>query len=106
MFYFIDYRGTIYQFVGYTAPQTFGAFRSAFLQTMEGFGEIQDSRILNRGPVRVSLETVSRTGRLADLIPRNLPAPFKPDEVALLNEVGLQQEIEPGRMLKIPAAHR
>ncbi|HEY7318503.1 MAG TPA: M48 family metalloprotease [Candidatus Binatia bacterium] len=106
MFYFIDYRGTIYQFVGYTAPQTFGAFRSAFLQTMEGFGEIQDSRILNRGPVRVSLETVSRTGRFADLIPRNLPAPFKPDEVALLNEVGLQQEIEPGRMLKIPAAHR
>ena len=101
MFYFVDYRGSIYHFVGYTAPQTFGAFRSVFLQTMQGFGEIQDSRILNREPVRLTLETVSRRARFEDLIPRNLPAPFKPEDVALLNQVDLKQEIEPGRILKI-----
>ena len=101
MFYFVDYRGSIYHFVGYTAPQTFGAFRSVFLQTMQGFGEIQDPRILNREPVRLTLETVSRRARFEDLIPRNLPAPFKPEDVALLNQVDLKQEIEPGRILKI-----
>jgi hypothetical protein len=106
MFYFIDYRGGVYHFVGYTAPQAFGAFRGLFLQTMQGFGEIQDSRILNREPVRVTLQAVSRRARFDDLIPKNLPAPFKPDELALLNQVDLKQEIEPGRTLKIPSVPR
>jgi predicted Zn-dependent protease len=102
MVYFIDYRGSIYHFVGYSAPQAFGAFRGVFLQTMQGFGEIQDPRILNREPVRLALETVSRRARFEDLIPRSLPAPFKPEDVALLNQVTLKAEIEPGRILKVP----
>jgi predicted Zn-dependent protease len=106
MFYFIDYRGSIYHFVGYTSPQAFGSFRGVFLQTMQGFGEIQDPRMLNREPVRLTLETASRRARFEDLIPRNLPAPFKPEDVALLNQVNLKQEIEPGRILKIPGALR
>ena len=45
MVYFVEYRGSIYHFIGYTAPQAFGVFRGVFLQTMQGFGEIQDQRI-------------------------------------------------------------
>ena len=30
MVYFVDYRGSIYHFIGYTAQQAFGAFRSSF----------------------------------------------------------------------------
>jgi predicted Zn-dependent protease len=104
MVYFIDYRGSIYHFVGYTAPQAFGAFRGVFLQTMQGFSEIQDPRILNREPVRLALETVSRRARFDELIPRSLPAPFKPEDVALLNQVNLKDEIDPGRILKVPGA--
>ena len=104
MAYFIDYRGSIYHFVGYSAPQSFGSFRSVFLQTMQGFGEIQDPRILNREPVRLALETVSRRARFEDLIPKSLPAPFKPEDVALLNQVTLKDEIEAGRILKVPGA--
>jgi predicted Zn-dependent protease len=106
MVYFIDYRGSIYQFVGYSAPQTFGVFRGIFLQTMQGFGEIQDPRILNREPVRLALETASRRAPFDDLIPKSLPAPFKPEEVAILNQVGLNEAIEPGRILKIPTSGR
>ena len=104
LLYFVEYRGSVYQFVGYTAPQTFGNFRVAFLQTMQGFSEVQDSRILNRQPVRVALEPVRRSAPFRELIPRSLPAPFKPEEVALLNEVELNQEIGLGRILKVPAA--
>jgi predicted Zn-dependent protease len=106
MVYFIDYRGSIYQFIGYTAPQAFGAFRGVFLQTMQGFGEIQDPRILNREPVRLALETASRRAPFDDLIPKSLPAPFKPEEVAILNQVDLREAIEPGRILKIPTVRR
>ena len=104
MTYFIQYRGSIYHFVGYTAPQAFGVFRSVFLQTMQGFGEIQDSRILNREPVRLRLEPISRAAPLRDLIPKSLPAPFKPEDVAILNQLDSNQEIGQGKILKIPAS--
>jgi hypothetical protein len=38
-----------------------------------------------------------------DLIPRTLPAPFTPEEIAILNEVNLNQEISSGKILKIPS---
>jgi predicted Zn-dependent protease len=101
---FIEYRGSVYHFIGYTSPPTFGAFRSAFLQTMQGFGEIQDARILNRQPVRVALQPVSRPAPLRDLIPRNLPAPPTTEDVAILNQAELNQEIPSGKILKVPAA--
>jgi predicted Zn-dependent protease len=100
--YFIEYRGNIYNFVGYTAPQGFAVFRNVFLQTMQGFGKVEDSRILNRRPVRLGLETVSRAAPLQDLIPTNLPAPTKAEDVAILNQVELNEQIGSGRILKIP----
>ena len=81
-------------------------FAALFLQTMQGFGEIQDPRILNREPVRLALEPVSRRAPFDDLIPKSLPAPFRPEEVAILNQVDLKEEIEPGRTLKMPVVHR
>jgi predicted Zn-dependent protease len=104
MAYFVEYRGTVYHFAGYTSPQAFATFRSLFSQTMQGFGEVRDPRILNREPVRLELQPVSRPGRVLDLIPRSLPAPFTPDDVAILNQVELNQEIGPGTRLKIPRA--
>ena len=92
MIYFVEYRGAVYQFVGYTSSQMFGNFRSMFMETMQGFGEVQDSRILNRQPIRLALEPARRTAPFRDLIPRNLPAPFTPQEVAILNQVGCRPQ--------------
>jgi len=101
--YFIEYRGKVYQFIGYAPQQLFGSFQSAFLQTIRGFAEIQDSRILARQPVRLTLLRVSRSAPFRELIPRALPAPFTPVEIAILNEADLNQEISPGKILKIPS---
>jgi predicted Zn-dependent protease len=104
MAYFVEYRGTVYHFVGYSAPQSFNVFRNVFFQTMQGFGEVQDPRILDRQPVRIALASVTRKAPFRDLIPRNLPTPFTPEDVAILNQVEINQEIAPGRILKVPAA--
>ena len=104
MAYFVDYRGTVYHFVGYTSPQLFGNFRNLFLQTMQGFSAVQDARVLNRQPVRIALETVRRPASFRELIPRTLPEPFTPEDIAIMNQVELNQKIEPGRILKLPAA--
>jgi len=103
MTYFVEYRGSVYHFVGYAPQQAFGTFRSAFLQTMQGFGEIQDQRILNRQPVRLALQTVSRPAPLRDLVPKTLPAPFKLDDVAIVNQLEPNQQVAQGTVLKIPA---
>ena len=101
--YFIEYRAKVYQFIGYAPQQLFGSFRGGFLQTIRGFAEIQDARILARQPVRLTLQRVSRSTPVRDLIPRTLPAPFTPEEIAILNEVNLNQEISSGKILKIPS---
>jgi predicted Zn-dependent protease len=106
MVYFIEYRGSIYNFIGYAAPQAFSAIRNVFLDTMEGFGEIQDRRILSKEPVRLGLEPVSRSTRFRDLIPRTLPADMKPEDVAILNQAELNEGIGAGRIVKIPQAPR
>jgi predicted Zn-dependent protease len=104
MAYFVDYRGTVYHFVGYTSPQLFGNFQNLFLQTMQGFSAVQDARILNRQPVRIALETVRRPASFREMIQRSLPEPFTPEDIAIMNQVELSQRIDPGRILKLPAA--
>jgi hypothetical protein len=71
---------------------------------MQGFGELQDSRIVNKEPVRLALERVSRQARFQDLIAKNLPAPFTPEDLAIMNQVQLNDEIRPGRTIKLPRA--
>jgi predicted Zn-dependent protease len=104
MVYFVEYRGTVYHFVGYTAQQAFASYRGVFLQTMQGFSEVQDARILNRQPIRLALQSVSRPAPLQELIPRNIPAPLTPQDVAIMNQVDLKQEVSTGRILKVPSA--
>lgn len=102
MVYFIEYRDTIYHFIGYTAPQAFSVFQKVFLQTMQGFGAVQDPRILNREPVRLVLEPVSRQARFRELLPKSLPEPFTPEDVAILNQVELNNQISSGKVIKLP----
>jgi predicted Zn-dependent protease len=101
MVYFIEYRGSVYHFLVYSAPQAFSMFQKVFLQSMQGFGELQDSRIVNREPVRLAVERVSRQARFQDVIPKNLPAPFTPEDLAIMNQVQLNDEIRPGRTIKL-----
>ena len=104
MAYFVEYRGTVYHFIGYTGQQTFNQFRGAFQQTMQGFGEASDSRILSRQPSRIALQSVTRPAPFQDLVPRNLPAPLTPQEVAIMNQVELNQNVSPGTILKLPGS--
>jgi hypothetical protein len=38
------------------------------------------------------------------LIPKSLPVPFKPEDVAILNQLDSNQEIGQGKILKIPGS--
>ncbi len=86
MVYFVEYRGSVYQFVGEHAPQqTSGTNFAArpFFNRCRAPPSSQNRRIFNRQPVRLTLQPVTRAAPFRDLIPRNLPAPFTPEEVAI-----------------------
>lgn len=102
--YFVEYQGAVYQFVGYTAQQAFNSYRGAFMQTMQGFGELRDARFLGRQPVRVALQTVSRPAPFQSFVSRDLPAPLTALDLAIMNQVELNAEVGRGRILKMPGA--
>jgi hypothetical protein len=72
------------------------------MQTMQGFAELQDSRVVNKEPVRLGLERTLRAARFQDLIAKNLPTPFTPEDLAIMNQVQLNEEIRPGTTIKVP----
>ncbi len=102
--YFIEHGGRVYRFLGYTAPADFAQYRTVFLQTMQGFRRVDDPRIVNREPVRLILEHVTKAGPFRSFLPAKLPPQFTPEEVATMNQVTLNQEIPAGTILKIPRA--
>ncbi|MGH9196447.1 MAG: M48 family metalloprotease, partial [Acidimicrobiia bacterium] len=101
--YFIEHRGHVYQFLAYTSPEAFGSFKNEFLRPMRGFGEIDDRDIPKRQPVRLATQPVTRSAPFRALIPRNLPPDMTPEDLAILNQVELNEEIERGRILKLPS---
>ena len=102
--YFVEHGGRVYRFLGYTTPPAFAQFRNVFLQSMQGFRRVDDPRILNREPARITLEHVTKPGPFRNFLPAKLPPQFTPEDVAILNQVTLNQEISAGTILKIPRA--
>jgi predicted Zn-dependent protease len=100
--YFVQYRDQVYYFMGYTSPELFRTFEGAFLQTMTGFKELRDARMLQRQPVRVELLRVTRSAPFRSFLPAKLPAEIKAEDLAILNQLTANQEVGSGKILKLP----
>ncbi len=101
--HYVEYEGRVYEFIGYTLADNFDAYRSAFLQTMRGFAPLNDPEILDVEPTRLVVRPAERTAPFRDLVPADLPEGFSEEGLAILNQVELDEQIEQGRPLKLPA---
>ena len=75
---------------------------SAASTTKDAFEELTDSEILNVVPFRLNLIRAERTASFSDLLPANLPMNIEPLDVAIINQVELNDTIQRGTVLKIP----
>ncbi|WP_234571373.1 M48 family metalloprotease [Rhodohalobacter sp. 614A] len=100
--YSVEYDGNIYRFVTYTLADQFDSYDDIFMRTSNGFDELNDSRILNIQPVRLNVFRANRTGSLQSFLPSNLPMDITPEDVAIANQVELDQTIQEGTWIKIP----
>lgn len=100
--YSVSYDGNIYRFVTYTTTDNFDEYDDIFIETSNGFAELNDRDILNVQPVRLNVYRADRTASFESFLPGNLPMDITPEEVAIANQVELGTTIEEGTWIKIP----
>jgi predicted Zn-dependent protease len=104
--YYIEHRGNVYNFLGYTARDNFSQYENIFLRSMRGFADVTDPQILNAQPARIDIVSAPRSASLDTFVPSQLPGDLTPQDVAIMNQAELNQQITSGSLLKIPAAAR
>jgi len=98
--YFIEYDGKVYVFHGVAPAQSFGNQQSTFESTMTSFNRLTDASKLNKQPMRIRVREVPQTGTLAEAFKRLGVQQDKMEELALLNNLELNDQVQSGRLIK------
>lgn len=98
----VSFDGNVYQFLSYTSTAQFEDYRTKFSFVSNGFEELKNTEILSVQPVRLNLVRAERTASFAELIPSTLPMNIEPLDLAIINQVELNDVIQKGTVLKIP----
>ncbi len=99
--YAVKHDEQVYRYLGIAEADDFSNYQSAFLRSARGFQELTDPEYLDIQPVRVSVETVDRASTLKEFLPYKLPRNIEAEEIAIINQMYLDDEIEPGTRIKM-----
>jgi predicted Zn-dependent protease len=101
--YFIEYGGNVYRFWGLTGASSYRTYAQVMERAIRSFAPLRDSRYLNREPVRLDVTEAPRTAPFRTFLQgRPLPPEMAAEEMAILNQVGLDEQIAAGAALKLP----
>lgn len=100
--YFIEYGNTVWSFLGYSTPDGFAQYQNSFLNAMRGFRQLTESRYLNVQPTRLNVVPAPRTAAFSSFVPSNLPRGMTALDLAIINQVELDETIQRGYLLKLP----
>ncbi len=100
---FVEYGGNVYQILGLTSLGAFDQYVGTFRGVAESFARLTSPRYLNREPVRLEVITLNRPSTLGSLLQgRPLPPGLTEEEIAIMNQVTLNETIPAGRFVKLP----
>jgi predicted Zn-dependent protease len=101
--YFIEHRGNVYRFLGLSATQTFTQYRETFTGAITSFRTETDAQVLNRQPVRLEIVRVPSATTLRQLLQgRPIPPGMNLEQLAIMNELQLNDTVPAGRQVKLP----
>lgn len=100
--YAVSYDSNIYQFVSYSLADKFSNYSTHFRQTSNSFSELNDRQILDIKPARLEVRKTDRSAPFSSFLPSNFPMDITAEDVAILNQVQLDETIEAGSWIKIP----
>lgn len=100
--YALSYGENIYRFTSYSVKDKFAAYKPQFKDISNSFAELNDQSILDIKPVRLQAYKTDRTAPFQSFLPNELPMEITAEEVAIVNQVQLDETIEKGSWIKIP----
>ena len=100
---FIQMDGKVYNFMGYAPAQAFAQHVRTFEGVAGGFAPLRDPNILSVQPARMALVPANRTAPFREFVPPVLPQGMSADSLAIMNQVALDEPVQAGRLLKLPA---
>lgn len=101
--YAVEFQDNIYRFINYTTMSAYNNYLRTFQRTTGQFDRLTDERILNINPVRLKIVEADRRATFQEFLPDPIPMDHQPLDLAILNQVNLDEMIEPGQKLKLPA---
>jgi predicted Zn-dependent protease len=104
--YYVEHRGSVYNFLAYTAKDSFSQYEDRFLRSMRGFATVTDAQILNAQPARMEVVRAPRNASFETFVPSQLSSDMSSQDLAILNQVELNQQIASGSLLKLPVQGR
>ena len=97
----IENQNRIYQFLSYTLTSTFDNYSSAFSQASRSYKTVSDRSILDIQPAKIRIVKTDREVVFQDLLPETMPMGITAEDMAILNQVYLDDRIPAGTLLKL-----
>jgi hypothetical protein len=99
---FIEFEGKVFSLLGYAPTQAFDQMRPTFETVAAGFSPLRDASLANIQPAKIRLVRADRNAPFASFVPTSLPPELTAEEVAIMNQVALNDQVNQGRILKVP----
>jgi predicted Zn-dependent protease len=100
--YFIEYDGRVYSFMGASPATQLNQYNRQFQAVMSRFNRLDDPQKLNVQPARLAILTAPRSAPFASFVPTgSARSGLTAEELAILNQVQLNETIPAGARLKI-----
>ncbi len=99
--YIIEYGTTYYVFHSVSSEADFPNYANIMESSMKTFAKLTDSYRLNVKPQRIYVKKVQRTGTLESALSSYGMKQEKMQELALLNNMELNQQVQAGKLIKI-----
>ncbi len=100
--YAVEHNDRIYRFLNYSAVDNFDNFKADFNAVTGDFDNLTEPEILNVQSVRLEIVHVDQPGPFKNFLPDPLPTGITATEIAIINQLELDDTVESSRRLKIP----
>jgi predicted Zn-dependent protease len=100
--YAVTYGENIYRFTSYSVANKFAGFKPSFVETATSFASLTDQEILNIQPMRLQAIQADRSAPFSSFLQESLPMDTEAEDIAIINQVELDETVEQGSWIKIP----
>lgn len=98
----IAHRGNVYRFLSYTPQSAVETHAAALRQSSQGFQDVTDRSVLDIQPARIRIVRADRSASFSSFLPSDLPLGLDAEDIAIMNQVALDETISSGTLLKLP----